>query len=220
MKHLRWLGFFLCSLCLILILPGCVSTPVELRPAQTNVVELVSTNLLQVVQTNVVTKAVPGLAGGLPAITTNTVVSTNVFASLITNVVTVVSPPVYYTNLSLSPIVEAVAKVGSQAAPVPWGGAAGSIALGIAGTVLALVNDRRRRAALGEKATWEKTAGILVDNVESVRKAALDLPGYTPAIDLQVVRGLEAAQRLAGVKDIVHQLVEARTENTLPSPAA
>ncbi len=57
---------------------------------------------------------------------------------------------------------------------------------------------------------------MLVENVDSARKAALQLPGYTAAVDLQVVRSLEAAQRAAGVKDLIHDLVEERTDDTVP----
>ena len=199
----------------LLFLCGCQSTPVQVRPAQTNVVEVIRTNVVLIVQTNVVTEARPALGGAPPEIITNTVVLTNVVTSLSTNVLTLVTPAVYYTNLSISPIAQTAVRVGGDLAPVPWGGAAGSVALGLAGTIFAVVNERRRRKALGQAMTWEQTADVLVDNVETVRKAALQLRGYTPAVDLQVVRSLESAQRLAGVKDIVHQLVEQRTEDTI-----
>jgi hypothetical protein len=198
-----------------LLFAGCQSTPVQLRPAQTNVVEVVRTNVVQIVQTNTVVETV----NARPV--TNTVVVTNLVTALATNVVTLVSPPVYYTNVSLSPLVAEVTTTAGGLAPVPWGGAAASVGLGLLGSVFGLVNERRRRKALGEAMTWQETAGVLVDNVESVRKAALQLPGYTPAVDLQVVRSLEAAQRAAGVKDLIHGLVEERTDDTvtlLPAP--
>lgn len=206
--------FLVLSAVVLVFLCGCQSTPVQVRPARTNVVEVVRTNTLQVVQTNLVSRPVPGVAGGPDALVTNAVVLTNLVTSLTTNVVTLVTPPVYYTNLSLSPWVETAAKVGGAVAPTPWG-AAGSLVVGILGTLLAVVNERRRRKALGQAMTWEQTAGVLVENVETVRKAALQLPGYTPAMDLHLVRSLEAAQRLAGVKDVVHRLVEERTEDTI-----
>jgi hypothetical protein len=192
-----------------LLLAGCQSTPVQLRPAQTNVVEVVRTNVVQIVQTNTVVETV----NARPV--TNTVVVTNLVTALATNVVTLVSPPVFYTNVSLSPLAASVTATAGGLAPVPWGGAAASVGLGLLGSFFGLVNERRRRKALGEAMTWQETAGVLVENVESVRKAALQLPGYTAAVDLQVVRGLEAAQRAAGVKDLIHGLVEERTDDTV-----
>ena len=38
----------------LLFLCGCQSTPVQVRPAQTNVVEVIRTNVVLIVQTNVV----------------------------------------------------------------------------------------------------------------------------------------------------------------------
>lgn len=194
-----------------LLFTGCQSTPVQLRPAQTNVVEVIRTNFV-----TVVSEARSPERGAGNQWITNTVFVTNVVASLATNVVTLVSPPVFYTNVSLSPVTAALTQTAGGLAPVPWGGAAASVGLGLLGSVFALVNERRRRKALGEALTWEQAAGVLVENVESVRKAALQLPGYTPAVDLQVVRNLEAAQRAAGVKDLIHDLVEERTDDTIP----
>lgn len=196
------------------LVTGCVHTPVMVRPAQTNVVEVIRTNVVQIVQTNTVTEVRPGTRDPV----TNTIVVTNLVSSMSTNVLTLVSPPIFYTNLSLSPMVETAAKTAGDLAPVPWGGAAGSVVVGLAGAILAAVNNRRRKAALGEKATWQETAGVLVQNVETVRKAALSIPGYTPEIDLHVVRTLETSQRLAGVKDLIHNLVEEHTGDTLPRP--
>ena len=191
--------FALCF-CLAAFLTGCQSTPVMVRPAATNVVEVVRTNWVQLVQTNTVNA-------------TNVVTQTNMVPAVTTNVLTVVSPPVYYTNLSIVPIVETGVRAAGDVAPVPWGGAAGSIALGVAGTVLAWINDRRRRAALGQAQTWQDTAAVLVQNVETVRKAALAIPQYKD-IDTKVVRSLETAQRAAGVKTLIHDLVEKHTEDT------
>lgn len=192
----------------ILLLPGCTSTPVMVRPAQTNVVEVVRTNYVQVIQTNTVVE----VRDSIPV--TNTVVVTNALLSMTTNVLTLVSPPVFYTNLSLSPIVETAVKVGGDLAPVPWGGAAGGVVVGLIGAAMAVVNEKRRRTALGQAMSWETTAGVLVENVETVRKAALAIPGYTPQIDKSVVRSLEVAQRLAGVKDRIAGMVEERTDYT------
>lgn len=202
-------GSLLLALCSLLV-AGCQSTPVLLRPAQTNVVEVVHTNFV-----TVVTESRKAELGIRNEPVTNTVYVTNVVAALTTNVVTLVSPPVFYTNVSLSPLAAEVATTAGGLAPVPWGGAAASVGLGLVGSVFALVNERRRRQALGQALTWEQAAGVLVENVESVRKAALQLPGYTAAVDLQVVRNLEAAQRAAGVKNLIHDLVEERTDDTV-----
>lgn len=191
------------SACLAAFLTGCQSTPVMVRPASTNMVEVVRTNWVQLVQTNTVNA-------------TNVVTQTNLVAAVTTNVITVVAPPVYYTNLSIAPVVETGVRAAGDVAPVPWGGPAGSVALGIAGTVLAFINDRRRKAALGQAQTWQSAAGVLVQNVEMVRKAALEIPQYKE-IDAKVVRLMESSQRAAGIKTMVHDLVEQHTDDTLPT---
>jgi hypothetical protein len=137
------LGFLLLSLRPLLV-AGCQSTPVQLRPAPTNVAEVVRTNVAQLVS-----EARGRELGAESQCITNTVFVTNVVASLTTNVVTFVWPPVYYTNLTFTPVATSVATAAGGLAPVPWGGAAASVGLGLIGSVLALVNERRRRKALG-----------------------------------------------------------------------
>ena len=77
-----------------------------------------------------------------------------------------------------------------------------------------LVTMMRDQARAGLQTQLE--AAVTEGNVEAVRKQALLIPGYTKEIDAKVVRGLEVAQRVAGVKDRVHSLVEERTEDTVP----
>lgn len=192
-------------------LTGCQSTPVMVRPPQTNQVATLQTNWLSV--TNWTTNVV------VVGETTQQVATAAVATSpqLVTNLLTVIQPAVYYTNLSLSPAVSGVAAGAATFAPAPWVVPATSAGLGLITGILGMVNERRKRKALGQQAeSWQTTAGVLVDNVESLRQAALQIPGYTPALDTQIMRAIEAAQRAAGVKEAVHGLVEERTNDTIP----
>jgi hypothetical protein len=196
---------------------GCETARVILRPAQTNDVALRVTNSVpQLTQTEVVRTELNPVPGGPELRITNTVTLTNLVLRVETNVIRVIIPEVAYTNVSLSPVLTTGVQVAGELAPVPWAGAASGIFGVLSGGIIAWINNSRRKKALDEAYTWEETAGVLVDNVEAVRKEALKLPGYTKELDAKVVRGLEVAQRVAGVKDRVHTLVEERTDDTVP----
>ena len=200
-----------------LALCGCETSRVILRPAQTNDIAVVTREAVPVIATNEVIRTELNLIPGGPEIrTTQLVTVTNTVFELRTNIVRVITPEVAYTNVVLNPLVTGGVQLAGDLAPVPWAGAASGIFGIVSGGVLAWINNRRRKAALGEAESWQETAGVLVDNVEAVRKAALALPGYTREMDKKVIRGIETAQRLAGVKARVHGLVEERTEDTMP----
>jgi hypothetical protein len=196
---------------------GCGTSRVVLRPAVTNDVPVTTREAVPVITTNEVVSSVLNPIPGLPEIrTTKLVTITNTMYEIRTNIIRVITPEVAYTNLALNPLVSGGVQLAGQLAPVPWAGAASGIFGIVSGGVLAWINNRRRKAALGEAESWQDTAGILVENVEAVRKAALALPSYTREMDLKVIRGIESAQRLAGVKDRIHGLVEQRTDDTVP----
>lgn len=208
----------LLSLALVAALAtGCQTARVVLRPAQTNDVALRVTNSVpEVTQSEVIRTELNPVPGGPELTFTNFVTKTNLVLRVETNIVRVIVPEVAYTNVSLSPVVTTGVQVAGELAPVPWAAGAAGLIGTLSTGILAWVNNSRRKKALGEAQTWEETAGVLVDNVEAVRKQALLIPGYTKEIDAKVVRGLEVAQRVAGVKDRVHSLVEERTEDTVP----
>lgn len=216
------------------LLPGCQAlgkasdflikkTPTVVRPAQTNIIEVVRTNFVgvttyltnyvtvQVATTNATTGAVtPAVIQ--PQITANN----SVVPFLQTNLQAVVLPAVVVTNLSLAPTVTGAVQIAGDLAPVPWAGGVGSILLGVAGSIFGFINHRRANAALGQKETWQATARTLVGNVETLRTAALKIPGYTPAVDAQVMRVIEGAQYAAGVKEEIAGVVAQHTDQTLP----
>lgn len=201
----------------LLFLTGCAHERVVVRARQTNDVPVLSTNVAPVVsRLEVVKTELNPVSGGPEIRTTNFVTVTNLVTEVQTNIVRIIIPEVAYTNVSLHPTVGAAVQVGGELAPVPWAGAATGIFGIVAGGIATLINESRRRKALGEAQSWQQTAGVLVDNVEAIRKLALTIPGYTPQLDAKVVRGIETAQRVAGVKDKVHALVEERTDDTLP----
>ena len=201
------------------LLAGCESTRVVLRPAQTNDVpiatEKISPELVTVAHVSTQLNPVPG---GPEITLTNWVTSTNLVTRMETNILRVITPEVAYTNVSLNPAVVAGVSIGGELAPAPWASGATGLALGLAGIVFGWINQRRKNAALGERDTFSKTAETLVENFETLRVEALKLPAYTPALDLKVMRAVEAAQRLAGVKAVVGQIVEDVTRDTIATP--
>lgn len=208
------------ALAAVCLFSGCAHERVVLRAAQTNDVPVLVTNLApDVVHREVVSTRLNPVPGGPEILTTNLVAETNLVRRVETNIIRVITPEVAYTNVSLSPAVGAAVEVGGAVAPVPWASTAAGIFGTITGGIFAFINNRRRKAALGEAQSWADTSRVLVENVEAVRKQAMNLPGYTEEIDRKVVRGLEAAQRVAGVKAKVEGLVENFTENTTdPAP--
>lgn len=200
------------------LLTGCQHTRTVVRAAQTNTVPVVTSNAVPVVTESAVVRTALNPIAGEPELRfTNVVTVTNIAWKTETNFLRVITPEVAYTNVSLNPAVATAVQVGGEFAPVPWANTAVSIFGIVSGGVFGWINNRRRKAALGEAQTWQDTATVLVQNVEAVRKEAMKIPGYTPEIDLKVIRGLEAAQRIAGVKPQVAALVEEHTEDSFPA---
>lgn len=171
-------------------------------PVQTNVVYVTNTVRLPAV-TNYVTNTISGEihAEVQPPV---------IMERVVTNVQTVLTPPVFITNYVAKPVVRTVTEVGA-AAPVPWASTIAA-ALGLAvGTWQSILNRRNKRKA-------EVITGTLVDNFEQLRKTALTIPQYR-AIDPKVMQVIQDLQRINGVKSEIHEVVEERTSKTLdPMP--
>ena len=221
---------FLSLLALLALSTGCSMlkrTAVEIVPARTNIVQVVTTNIVQreVWTTNTVqvaTQRTNELGVVLPPVwhlqPVRDLVSTQV---LQTNLQTIVLPPVYYTNLALSDSMTGAIHTAGDLAPVPWGGLAGQALTGLAGIVFGVVNLLGRRKAIkaaGEAQQnandFKRAAEVVVQNVEAVRQAALKTPGYTPALDRNVMRGIQAVQKAADVVHIIAPIVEEHTGST------
>lgn len=205
-----------------ILIAGCASERVVVRRASTNDVPILVTNAVPQVTQSEVVRTELNPVPGLPEIrTTNLVTLTNLVSRIETNFVRVIVPEIAYTNVSLAPAVNTGVQVAGAVAPVPWAGAAAGIFGTVASGIFALINNRRRKEALAaagvaqsDADSWQETAGVLVENIEAVRKEALKIPGYTKETDARVVRILELAQAAAGVKPNVTALVESRTDFT------
>jgi hypothetical protein len=208
----------LCGFTACAQLKSWVTSPGEveqLQPAITNVVTVVTTNVVAIpAQTNAATGAVT------PA-TTN--------YQLTTNATPVVQPAVYFTNLDLSPIVQSgitAADTAASAAGIPWSHTVAEIVLAVIGALLSWTNFRNRQKLLGEISSHTGTqsalseaqavAQTLVQNFEQLRQVALTIPGYTRQIDDKVMTAIQVAQQIAGVKDQINTLVDNNTNPTLP----
>jgi hypothetical protein len=192
--------------------PGQVE---QLQPAITNLVTIVTTNVITVpAQTNATTGAVTP-----PAVSYQ-------FA---TNITPVVQPAVYFTNLDLAPIVQngiTAADTAASAAGIPWSHTAAEIVLAAIGALLSWTNFRNRQKLLSEITNHTGTqtalgeaqavAQTLVQNFEQLRQVALTIPGYTRQIDDKVMTAIQVAQQIAGVKDQINTLVDNNTNPTLP----
>jgi len=198
---------------------GCASRKVVLRAAQTNTVPVLVTNTApRVLQREIVSTRLNPVPGQPDIVTTNWVLETNLVERVETRTQEVVTPEVAYQEVALNPAVNTAVQVAGAVAPVPWAGAATGIFGAVAGSVIGWINNRRRKAALGEAQSWEDTATVLVKGVELVRTQAKALPGYTDKIDRQVVKVLEATQEAAGVKARVEGLVWKHTDSTADTP--
>jgi len=219
---------------LAMIAPGCSAlgsakdlfvkrTPTVVREAQTNYVQVLRTNYVGVTAyiTNYVTlqaAATNAATGAItPAIVQPQLIPQDTVVPItVTNLQMQILPAIIVTNLSVSPALSGAVQVAGDLAPVPWGGAVGSLLLGVVGSVFGFINHRRANAALGEKDTWQDATRTLVGNFETYRSSMLKLPGYTPALDAQIMRIVEAAQYAAGVKDTVAAVVNEHKTQTLP----
>ena len=197
------------------LIAGCQTTREVIRPAQTNYVDLTVTNTLPVVgRTEVVSTVLNPVPGGPELRVTNYTTVTNIVTEVVTNRVQIITPEVAYNKVALDPTAQVVGSIGASAAPGPWG-AGISLGLTVFASVLAGISERRRRKAVGENETLATVADTLVQNVEQVRSAALKFPEYQK-IDGKVLRAIEDLQRIAGVKTEIHNLVEEKTETTIP----
>lgn len=224
MKHLRTsiVALVAVSVLAFVAIVGCQSTPVVVKPATTNYVEEVRTNYTSV--TNYVTNVVEIVAASTNATTgevTPAIVQPHILPAITfaptytTNISEIRTPPLIYTNLSLAPWVPATTQVVAEASGVPWAtSAAGLITTGIAG-VMAWINRKRQLEAEGKALTWQTATEVVVQNVEHMRQAAQEIPGYTTEIDTKLVRAMEAAQRAAGVKQVIAGVVDVKTDRTL-----
>lgn len=187
------------------------STPVQVTQPTTNVVTVLATNVIDVTvfHTNEVGAVTPSI--------TRTV-------EIQTNQVYTVTPAVWYTNVALTAmdtnIVHAAAG-GATLAGVPFADVAGQGLLLLLGVGAGWLNNYRKnkalKATIGQKQTALDTALLtgktLVENFEAIRTTALKIPEYAK-IDDQVMGTIKTAQSLAGVKEIIHGLVEEHTDNT------
>lgn len=201
---------------LAVLLVGCGSTKLfvketveELRPAQTNIVEMVS------VATNIVTDVITN-ANGRPMVLS----ATNLIAT--TNYHQVVIPPILYTNREFSDTLNSGVKGAGRVASnlgVPF---ADTIASGLA-ALGALFwgwrNKRGKRAALealdGEqkergkveqlKTLAEDAVATLTLNIDNVLETARSVDGFSEQHEAKVKQVLKQAQKLTGVHDLVEQ---------------
>jgi len=192
--------------------PGAVE---QLAPATTNLASIVVTNTVAVpAQTNASTGEVT------PATTQ---------IQLVTNIVPLVHPAVYFTNLVVAPVVQSsigAADTAASAAGIPWSHTIAEIVLAAISALLSWTNFRNRQQLLAEVSNHTNTqsalsvaqdvAQTLVQNFEQLRQVALTVPGYTRQIDDKVMTAIQVAQQIAGVKDQINTLVDEHTNTTLP----
>lgn len=222
---------YLCIL-LLLVCSGCSSfgvkrVPEQIVPARTNLIQVVTTNVVQreVWTTNTVQVApqrtnelgvvLPPLFSLQPV---RDLVSTQV---LQTNLQPVIIPPVWFTNLAMGDGLTTAIQTAGDLAPVPWGGLLGQGVTAVAGAGLAFYNWLGRRRALKAAGEAQTTAQTFQDatkatvlGLEELRKVALKVPGYTPEIDQNVMRVVTGIQVAAGVQPVVAKIVDEHTERT------
>jgi len=192
--------------------PGAIE---QLTPATTNLVALVVTNVI----------TIPAQTNGA----TGEITPASMQVQLTTNIMPVVHPPAYFTNVALAPIVQNsinAADTAASAAGIPWSHTVAEIVLALIGAVLSWTNFRNRQKLLSEidnhastqsaLGTAQDIAQTLVQNFEQLRQVALTVPGYTRQIDDKVMTAIQAAQQIAGVKDQINALVDEHTSTTLP----
>lgn len=201
-----------------LMLQGCSSLgpirqeTVTIRPQVTNYVDVVVTKTNIVLSTNTVATTVGGETRILATPVTNVVVTVS------TNSLPVVIPAVtYQSNYIAAPWQTASSAIGAVA-PLPWASVAVTGLLALTTTALGYMNRRnaaKARASLDALGEVTIVAETLVDNFESLRKAALEIPAYKTSMDSKVMDAVKLVQRVAGVKGHIDKLVDDRTENTL-----
>lgn len=227
---MRYITLILLALC-----AGCSSfaikrTPVQLVPARTNVLQIVTTNIVQreVWSTNTVQVApqrtndagvvLPPLFSLQPV---RDLVNTQI---LQTNLQPVVTAPVWFTNLALGDGVTTAIQTAGDLAPVPWGGLAAQAVTALAGVGFGVVNWFGRRRALKQAGEAQTTADTFKDatkatvlGLEELRKVALKVPGYTDEMDKNIMRVITGIQVAAGVQPVVAAIVDEHTGYTTQS---
>lgn len=216
----------------LMLLTGCSSlfvqrTPVELIPSRTNIVQVVTTNVIQrevwttnqvqiaPQRTNEVGQVLPPVFQLMPV---RDLVGV---ATLQTNLTPIIFPAVWFTNMSLGAGATTAIHTAGELAPVPWGGlvSQGLTALaGIGFTAYNWFGKRKALKAAGEAQssaeTFQDATVAVVKGLEEVRKVALQVPGYTPSIDKNVMNIVQGLQTAAGVKKVVADIVEEHTGST------
>jgi hypothetical protein len=144
-----------------------------------------------------------------------------------------VTPAVMFTNQAIAPWIENTLRnldTGASAAGLPWAHTATTAALGLAGLVLGWKNRKARQSLAtayeNTDKTWEalehqkSVAETLVDNFETLREAALTVPGYAE-IDHKIMTAVQLAQVKAGsdVGKTIGQMVLAQTAGTTSDKA-
>lgn len=209
---------------------GIKRTPVQLIPARTNVIQVITTNVIQreVWSTNTVQVApqrtndagvvLPPLFSLQPV---RDLVNTQI---LQTNFQPVITAPVWFTNLALSDGVTTAIQAAGDLAPVPWGGLLAQGATALAGVAFGVVNWFGRRKALKQAGESQTTADTFKDatkatvlGFEELRKVALKVPGYTEEMDKNIMRVVTGIQVAAGVQPVVAQIVDDHTGYTTQS---
>jgi hypothetical protein len=217
----------ICLLACVVSLPACaqikswVTKPgiVEvLKPAQTNLVDVVTTNATE-------SAAITNTDG--------TIIPPHTVFTLTTNVTPIISPAITFTNLELSPLVQTgitSADTAASAAGIPWAHTVATGILGLLALFLSYTNTSAKRKLQDEITSHTETASALtitedvaktlVQNFEQLRQVALTIPGYTRDIDDKVMTAIQTVQEIAGVKSHVNDLVDANTNTTIPGSGA
>ena len=187
-----------------------VSDEVEvLRPAETNWVEQIARN------TNVVTDVVTNMAGERLVLSHTNVVT-------VTNLQPIIMPPVLFTNKVMSGMADKGLRGAGMVASnlgVPFADAITGGLVGVAGLVFGWVNRRRKREALERlgviedekngieqaKGMAEDAVAVLTQNIDTLRDAARNVPGYDQH-DQQIMRAIKAAQKLVNAHGTIDRV--------------
>lgn len=203
--------------------------PVVVRPAQTNQVDVVSTNLASVVESKVETVVVKPAyqkADGtfVPAvIDTRIVNTTNFIPTLVTQRMEVVTPAVTYDERTINPAVIQGGERIASLTGVPWLDTGVTVAGALGAAVMTFFNNRNkkraiaeaegRKAAEGALETAETVGVTVVQSFEELRRAALKIPAYAEK-DSEVMRLIQKLQDAAGVRPEIANIVNEETDTT------
>lgn len=213
----------------LIILTGCSSLVkqqvVEARPARTNLVQVLVTNTITTTEyvTNVVVTAASTNATGVvtpPSMQTQILPQLVLSMQVTTNVTGIVTPALYYTNVVLDPTLSSGVQTVGNLIPVPFAGTVASGLLALSTLVFGFLNNRNKAKVVALADAHSDTLSALdqaklvgqtlVQNIETIRGVALQVPGYAEQ-DAKVMSIVQQVQRAAGVKTDVHDLVEKHT---------